>query len=76
MTADRTIVAAYAENHRGLARRRVRKILTASLAAVLTMPSLAAWAIEVQNSKAKLSRSRYYRTRLWIRCPGWIGGPV
>ena len=56
MTADRTTVSARAENRRGLARRGFRKIVTASLAAVLTLPSLAAWGMEVQNGDAEPSR--------------------
>jgi hypothetical protein len=56
MTADRTMVSARAEKRRGLARRGVRKIFTVSLAAVLTLPSLAAWGMEVQNGKAQPSR--------------------
>ncbi len=54
MTADRTKVSARAENHK--ARHRVRRILTASLAAVLTLPSLAAWGMELQSSKARQDR--------------------
>jgi hypothetical protein len=55
MIADRTIVSARAENHRGLALRRVRTIL-AALAAVMTLPSLAASGMEVQSSKARPNR--------------------
>jgi len=50
------MVSAPAENRGGLARRGVRRIFTASLAAVLTLPSLAAWAMELQTGKAEPSR--------------------
>jgi hypothetical protein len=56
MIADRTIVSAGAGFHRRLAGRRVRTILAASLAAVLTLPPLAAWGTEGQSSKAKPGR--------------------
>ncbi len=42
MITDRTIVSARAEKQRALGRRVFRGILTASMAAVLTLPSLAA----------------------------------
>ena len=44
------------KSHRDLARRQIRRILTASLAAMLTLPALAAWGSEVQDSKAKPPR--------------------
>jgi hypothetical protein len=52
MITERTIVSARAEDRRDLARRRVKRILTASLAAVLILPSLAAWGTEGQTGKA------------------------
>jgi hypothetical protein len=56
MIADRTMVSPRAGNRRGLARCGVRRTVTASLAAVLTLPSLATWGMEVQNGKAEPSR--------------------
>ena len=46
MITDRTIVSARAEHASTLGRRVVRGILTASMAAALTLPSLAAWGLE------------------------------
>jgi hypothetical protein len=46
MITDRTIVSARAEHASTPGRRVVRKILTASMAAALTLPSLAAWGLE------------------------------
>ena len=46
MITDRTIVSARAEQNGKHRRRMVRGILTASMAAILTLPSLAAWGME------------------------------
>lgn len=43
MISDQTIVSARAEKQKALGKRVLRGILTASMAAVLTLPSLAAW---------------------------------
>jgi hypothetical protein len=52
MITDRIIVSARAEKH--VPRRRVaRGILTASIAAILTLPSLAAWGMESPGSQPK-----------------------
>jgi hypothetical protein len=52
MITDRIIVSARAENH--VPRRRVaRGILTASISAILTLPSLAAWGMESPGSQPK-----------------------
>jgi hypothetical protein len=46
MITDRSIISARAEKHNGLGRRLVRRILTASTALALTLPSLAAWGLD------------------------------
>ena len=53
MITDRTIVSARAEHESTLGRRVVRGILTASMATVLTLPSLAAWGVDGPRSKPK-----------------------
>jgi hypothetical protein len=51
MITDRTIVSARAEHASTPRRRAIRGILTASMAAALTLPSLAAWGLEGPRSK-------------------------
>ena len=52
MIRDQTIVSARAEKRKQAEGRRVaRGILTASMAAVLTLPSLAAWGVDGPRSK-------------------------
>ena len=52
MIRDQTIVSARAENRKQAFGQRVaRGILTASMAAVVTLPSLAAWGMEGPRSK-------------------------
>jgi len=46
MISDQTIVSARAEKQRALGKRVFRGILTASMAGVLTLPSLAAWGLD------------------------------
>lgn len=46
MISDQSIVSARAEKQEALGRRVFRGILTASMAAVLTLPSLAAWGLD------------------------------
>lgn len=75
MISDQTIVSARAEQRKqAFGQRVVRGILTASMAAVLTLPSLAAWGVDaraVSRSRGTPSgRSRCRRSRIWIRCPG------
>lgn len=53
MITDRTIVSARAEKQSTPRRRMVRGILTASMAAILTLPSLAAWGMESPGSNLK-----------------------
>ena len=53
MIRDQTIVSARAEKRTALGRRMVRRILTASMAAILTLPSLAAWGMEGPRNKPK-----------------------
>src|SRR5579859_8084785 len=53
MISDQTIVSARAEKQKALGRRAFRGILTASMAAVLTLPSLAAWGMDGPRSKPK-----------------------
>ena len=53
MISDQTIVSARAGKQNALGRRVVRRILTASLAAVLTPASLAAWGVDGPRSKPK-----------------------
>jgi hypothetical protein len=53
MIIDRTIVSARAEKQSAPRRRMVRGILTASMAAILTLPSLAAWGMESPGSNLK-----------------------
>ncbi|WP_420738226.1 hypothetical protein [Bradyrhizobium japonicum] len=54
MIRDQTIVSARAENRKQAFGQRVaRGILTASMAAVLTLPSLAAWGVDGPRSKAE-----------------------
>ena len=53
MITDRTIVSARAEKQSTPRRRMVRGILTASVAAILTLPSLAAWGMESPGSNLK-----------------------
>ena len=53
MITDRTIVSARAEHASTLGRRVVRGILTASMAAALTLPSLAAWGLDGPHGKPK-----------------------
>ena len=54
MISDQTIVSARAEKRNQTVGRRVaRGILTASIAAILTLPSLAAWGMDGPRSKPK-----------------------
>ena len=53
MISDQTIVSARAEKQTALGRRMVRRILTASMAAILTLPSLAAWGMDGPRNKPK-----------------------
>ena len=53
MISDQTIVSARAEKKNALGRRMVRRILTASMAAILTLPSLAAWGMDGPRNKPK-----------------------
>jgi hypothetical protein len=53
MITDRIIVSARAEKHNAPRRRMARGILTASMAAILTLPSLAAWGMESLGSQPK-----------------------
>ena len=53
MISDQTIVSARAEKQNALGRRVVRRILTASMAAILTLPSLAAWGMDGPRNKPK-----------------------
>jgi len=53
MITDRTIVSARAEKLSAPGRLVVRRILTASVAAVLTLPSLAAWGFDGPRGKPK-----------------------
>lgn len=54
MISDQTIVSARAEKRKqALGQRVVRGILTAPMAAVLTLPSLAAWGVDGPRSKPK-----------------------
>lgn len=53
MITDRTIVSARAEKQSAPRRRMVRGILTASMAGILTLPSLAASGMESPRSKPK-----------------------
>ncbi len=53
MITDRTIISARAEHPSTLGRRVVREILTASMAAALTLPSLAAWGLDGPHGKPK-----------------------
>ena len=50
MITDRSFVSARAEKPNGLGRRLMRGIVTASTAAVLTLPSLAAWGLEASRN--------------------------
>lgn len=52
MIHDQTIVSARAEK-RALGKRLVWRILKASIAALLTMPSLAAWGMEMDGPRTK-----------------------
>jgi len=51
MISDQTIVSARAEKQNALGRRMVRRILTASMAAILTLPSLSAWGLDGPRTK-------------------------
>ena len=51
MISDQTIVSAPAEKQTALGRRMVRRIITASMAAILTLPSLAAWGMDGPRNK-------------------------
>jgi hypothetical protein len=53
MITDRTIVSACAERHSGPRRRVVRGIFTASMAAILTLPSLAARGMDSPRNTTK-----------------------
>jgi hypothetical protein len=54
MISDQTIVSARAEKRKqAFGQRVVRGILTASMAAVLTLPSLATWGVDGPRSKPK-----------------------
>ena len=55
MIRDQTIVSARAEKRKeAVGQRVVRRILTASMAAVLTLPSLAAWGwMPAQTSRSR-----------------------
>jgi hypothetical protein len=54
MIRDQTIVSARAEKRKqAFGQRLARGILTASMAAVLTLPSLAAWGVDGPQSKPK-----------------------
>ena len=55
MITDRNIVAACAEKQRAPRRVVVRGILTASIAAIMTLPSLAAWGMDGPRNKPKSS---------------------
>jgi hypothetical protein len=46
MISDQTIVSARAEKQKALGKRVFKGILTASMAAVLTLPSLTAWGLD------------------------------
>lgn len=53
MIRDHTIGSARAEKHKGrLARGVIRNLMTALLASVLTLPSLAAWGMESSPQQA------------------------
>ncbi|MBN8991183.1 MAG: hypothetical protein J0H42_23295 [Rhizobiales bacterium] len=51
MISDQTIISARAEKQNALGRRMVRRILTASMAAILTLPSLSAWGLDGPRTK-------------------------
>lgn len=53
MITDRTICSARAEKHNAPRQRVARGILSASMAAILTLPSLAAWGMETPGAKPK-----------------------
>jgi hypothetical protein len=53
MISDQTIVSARAEKQNALGRRVVRRVLTASMAAALILPSLAAWGSDNPRGKPK-----------------------
>lgn len=53
MISDQTIVSARAEKQDALGRRGVRRIFAASMAAILTLPSLAAWGMDGPRNKPK-----------------------
>jgi hypothetical protein len=55
MITDRNIVSARAEKHSATRRRMIRGILTASMAAILTLPSLVAWGMDGPLNKSKSS---------------------
>jgi hypothetical protein len=53
MISDQTIVCTRAEKQKSLGRRAFREILTASMAAVSTLASLAAWASDGPRETTK-----------------------
>jgi len=53
MISDQTIVSARPEKQDALGRRVVRRIFAASMAAILTLPSRAAWGMDGPRSKPK-----------------------
>jgi hypothetical protein len=53
MIDDQTIVSARAEKQNALGRRAIQRILTASMAAILTLPSLAAWGMDGPRNKLR-----------------------
>jgi hypothetical protein len=55
MITDRNIVSARAEKHSATRRHMIRGILTASMAAILTLPSLVAWGMDGPVNKPKSS---------------------
>jgi hypothetical protein len=80
MISDQTIVSARAEKQNALGRHVVRRILAASMAAVLTLPSLAAWGADSPRGKPKSGKTfetialppiPYLDTMPWLR---WNAG--
>jgi len=55
MIIDRIIFSARAEKQNAPRQRVARGILTASMAAILTLPSLSAWGMETPGSQLKSS---------------------
>ena len=80
MISDQTIVSARAEKQKALGRGAFGGILTASMAAVLTLPSLAAWALDGPRQTPKLRNAfetialppiTYLDTMPWLK---WNAG--